>query len=97
MHDKIRKYAFMLREDGEREEMMRVKLCDHEESSDGGRVLCDAANAAEEAIAIAERVRLYPFLYRVTHHVVSNLPLTSKQKFRLAWSGKNGTYVLKSP
>ena len=51
MHDKIRKYAFMLREDGEREEMMRVKLCDHEESSNGGRVLCDAADAAEEAFA----------------------------------------------
>ena len=42
-------------------------------------------------------------LYRVTHLVVQNLPLTSKQKFHfgLAWPGharpgQNRTYVLKS-
>ena len=38
------------------------------------------------------------FEYRATHDIVSNLPLTSKQKFRfdLAWPGQNGTFVLRS-
>ena len=39
--------------------------------------------------------------YRVTHQVVTNLPLTSKQSSLfawpgLAWPGQNGTFVLKS-
>ena len=36
------------------------------------------------------RTHFLPSLYRVTHPVVQNLPLTSKQKFRLdlAWSGQ---------
>ena len=42
-------------------------------------------------------------LYKVTHHVVQNLLLTSKQKFHfglawhgLAWPGQSGTFFLKS-
>ena len=39
--------------------------------------------------------------YRVTIQLVQNLPLTSKQKFRvawhgLAWPGQSGTFVLAS-
>ena len=44
-----------------------------------------------------------PVSYRVTHLLDSNLPLTSKHKFRiglawpaLTWPGQNGTFVLMS-
>ena len=37
-------------------------------------------------------------IYRVTHQVVANLPLTSKQQchFGLAWPRQNGTFVMLS-
>ena len=40
----------------------------------------------------------WTLLYRVTHQVVTNLPWTSKQKFRFGLDrpGQNGTFVLKS-
>ena len=50
-----------------------------------GSAICDAAAAAEEAIAA--RGRLLPFLYRVTHQVGLNLLLISKEK--LGFSKRN--------
>ena len=67
---------------GEKENMMMI--CDHY------KFICSAADAADnedrpkEENSRATRALLwtnYQFLYRVTYHVIENLPLTSKVPF----------------